>query len=41
MSAPGRDLLSDDEIMLLGLVCEGLANREIAAQVGSSEQAVT
>ncbi len=40
MNEGGQPHLSDDERAVLALVCDGLTNREIAAQVGSRESLV-
>ena len=40
VSEMGQHHLSGDEVRLLGLVCEGLTNREIATRLGVTEQAV-
>ena len=38
VSQDGQRGLSADELRLLGLVCEGLTNRQIAGQLGIDER---
>jgi DNA-binding NarL/FixJ family response regulator len=38
VSEMGQHHLTDDEVRLLGLVCEGLTNREIAGRLGIDER---